>query len=193
LARRIIKIFKYRYVKDIGYELEPLFRKFFVKYKNLLDLENAVLIPVPLYWYKECDRGFNQAEELAKVIGKILGIPIENKLAFKKKSKIRRSWKGRSGTPISLAIFLFAAARPTSPVLRMKLRNGTARLRRISQKILSLLMTSLLPAPPSANSPLFYCRPARKIFKSSLWLVANLSLFQREARRDFYVLLLPLR
>ncbi len=87
LARKIIKNFKYRYVKDMARELDPLFRKFFIKYKKLIEMENAVLVPVPLHWYKECDRGFNQAEELAKIIGKILGLPIENKLIFKKLSK----------------------------------------------------------------------------------------------------------
>ena len=68
-------------------ELAPFFRKFLFKYKNLLDVKGATLVPVPLYWYRECDRGFNQAEELAKVIGKILELSIKNKLVFKKKSK----------------------------------------------------------------------------------------------------------
>lgn len=87
LARKIIKNFKYHYVKNMAEELMPLFRKFLFKYKNLLDVEGAVLIPVPLHWYKECNRGFNQAEELAKIMGKILGLPVLNKLVSKKKTK----------------------------------------------------------------------------------------------------------
>jgi len=86
LAQKIIKNFKYRYIKDIAADLEPLMRKFLLKYKNLLDIkENTVLIPVPLHWYRECSRGFNQAEEFAKIIGKILDIPVVNSLVMKKK------------------------------------------------------------------------------------------------------------
>ncbi|MCG2694104.1 ComF family protein [Candidatus Parcubacteria bacterium] len=88
LVRKIIKNFKYRYIKDIGYELEPIFRKFIFKYKNLIDFEDAVLIPVPLYPRKEKERGFNQAELLANIISEILNISVNAKCVKKcKKTK----------------------------------------------------------------------------------------------------------
>lgn len=42
----------------------------------LLDGEDAVLVPVPLHWRKEFERGFNQAESLAKEASKVLNIPV---------------------------------------------------------------------------------------------------------------------
>lgn len=94
LAQKIIKNFKYHYVKGIAEALEPLLQKFLFKYRDLLDAEDgAVLVPVPLHWYKFCERGFNQAEELAKIIGKILNLPVLNKLVSKKKTKSQAKLK----------------------------------------------------------------------------------------------------
>ena len=87
LAQKLVKSLKYRYLKDIAQELTPVMRKFIFKYKNLLDADGAVLVPVPLHWYKECARGFNQAEELAKIAGEILGLPVLNNLVSKKWTK----------------------------------------------------------------------------------------------------------
>lgn len=85
LARKIIKNFKYRYLQDMAEELKPLFLKFIFKYKMLLEIKpDSILIPVPLHWYKERERGFNQAERIAQVIGKILSLPIDNKIINKK-------------------------------------------------------------------------------------------------------------
>jgi len=86
LVQSIIKSFKYRYLEDIVLDLKPILRKFLHKYKNLITInDQTVLIPVPLYWYKSCERGFNQAEELAKVISQILDLSIESGLVIKNK------------------------------------------------------------------------------------------------------------
>jgi len=85
LIQKMIKNFKYRYLQDIVQDLEPLYRKFIFKYKMLFEIKpDSILIPVPLYWYKERERGFNQAEEIAKVIGKILDLPVRSDLVSKK-------------------------------------------------------------------------------------------------------------
>ncbi|MFA5134125.1 MAG: double zinc ribbon domain-containing protein [Patescibacteria group bacterium] len=85
LAQKIIKNFKYRYVKDIAGDLEPIYRKFFAKYRILLEInENTVIIPAPLHPYRECERGYNQAEILARVIGKILNLKIITDLVIKR-------------------------------------------------------------------------------------------------------------
>lgn len=85
LAQKIIKNFKYRYIRGIAEELEPLIRKFFYKYKNLAETKDgAVIVPVPLGWYKRAERGFNQAEDLARVIGNTLNIKIDNNLIVKR-------------------------------------------------------------------------------------------------------------
>lgn len=89
LARKIIKNFKYRYVKSIVHELEPIIRKFLLKYSGLIEKDGVTLLPVSLGWYKIRERGFNQAEELAKVIKKILNLEINTKIL--KKCGITRS------------------------------------------------------------------------------------------------------
>lgn len=47
-----------------------------------------VLIPIPLYWLKKRQRGFNQAEILARKIGKLLEIPVETKLVARYKKTV---------------------------------------------------------------------------------------------------------
>jgi len=53
------------------------------------------LVPVPLYFYRENWRGFNQAEELGKVIGSKLMVPVENVLARMKNTKQQALMKTR--------------------------------------------------------------------------------------------------
>lgn len=45
------------------------------------------LVPVPLHFYRENWRGFNQAEEIAKVIGEKMGIETINVLERKRRTK----------------------------------------------------------------------------------------------------------
>ena len=72
-------------MQDIVKDLEPLYRKFIYKYKMLLEIKpDSVLVPVPLHWYKERERGFNQAKEIAKIISKILDLPVDDKIIAKK-------------------------------------------------------------------------------------------------------------
>lgn len=42
-----------------------------------------VIIPVPMYENKRRVRGYNQAEVLAKEIGRIINVPVENKLIYR--------------------------------------------------------------------------------------------------------------
>lgn len=43
------------------------------------DKPPEVLLPVPLHWWRQWRRGYNQAEELARVIGNRLQIPIDSR------------------------------------------------------------------------------------------------------------------
>ncbi|MBU1179626.1 ComF family protein, partial [Patescibacteria group bacterium] len=89
LIQKIIKSFKYRYLQDIAEDLAPTIRKFLLKYNTLVEVkEGTAIIPVPLHWYRKCSRGFNQAEELAEIVGRILNLKIEKDIVIKtKKSK----------------------------------------------------------------------------------------------------------
>ena len=42
------------------------------------------VVPVPLYWRKQWSRGFNQAELLARYVGKRRGLPVWNALRRKR-------------------------------------------------------------------------------------------------------------
>ncbi|MEJ2534402.1 MAG: ComF family protein [Gammaproteobacteria bacterium] len=42
----------------------------------LLDPVRDLLIPVPLHWRRKCMRGYNQAEQLARHLGRRTGIPV---------------------------------------------------------------------------------------------------------------------
>ncbi|HCQ31704.1 TPA: hypothetical protein DIU27_04985 [Candidatus Collierbacteria bacterium] len=53
------------------------------------------LIPVPLYFYRENWRGFNQARELGEVVGSKLLVPVENILERKRNTKQQVMMKTR--------------------------------------------------------------------------------------------------
>lgn len=44
------------------------------------DKHPEVLLPVPLHWWRQWWRGFNQAEEIAQTLGELTGIPCDNTL-----------------------------------------------------------------------------------------------------------------
>jgi len=86
LARKLIHQFKYQpYLKDLAETLASILIEHFVltgKNKNEF-WENSVLIPVPLDNKKLKSRGYNQSEELAKELSKVLKIPILSNILIK--------------------------------------------------------------------------------------------------------------
>jgi ComF family protein len=68
VIRKAILVLKYRYSTDIARELATHISR--VLKKENIDLEKACLVPVPLHWYRKNVRGFNQSEEIGKVIAK---------------------------------------------------------------------------------------------------------------------------
>jgi len=79
LARKLIHQFKYEpYLKDLSETLASVLIEHFVltgKNKNEI-WENSALIPVPLDNKKIKSRGYNQSEELAKELAKVLKVPV---------------------------------------------------------------------------------------------------------------------
>ena len=78
ITRKLIYQFKYKpYLKDLAKTLASvLIEHFVLSGKNTNDVwENSVLIPVPLSKNKFKERGYNQSEELAKELSKVLQIP----------------------------------------------------------------------------------------------------------------------
>jgi len=86
IAQSLIKSFKYPpYVKDLAETLSSVLIEHFIKTRNNTDQiwENSILIPVPLYKKKLRERGYNQSEELAKELSKILKIPVLSDVLLK--------------------------------------------------------------------------------------------------------------
>jgi ComF family protein len=89
LTKKLIRQFKYEpYLKDLAKTLASILVEHFVlSGKNINDIwENGVLVPVPLDKSKLKIRGYNQSEELAKELSKVLQIPVATDVLIKIKS-----------------------------------------------------------------------------------------------------------
>jgi len=69
VVRKAILALKYKYAKEIAEELASYCVLFLQKRKVVLP-PKSTLIPIPLYWYRENWRGFNQVEEIGKLVAK---------------------------------------------------------------------------------------------------------------------------
>jgi len=78
LVRKLIHNFKYNYAKDIASPLTLILIEFLNKNKfpELISKykKRALLIPVPMYDFRERERGFNQAAEIARIISEYYSI-----------------------------------------------------------------------------------------------------------------------
>jgi competence protein ComFC len=86
LTKNLIYQFKYSpYLKDLAKTLASLIIEHFViSEKNTNDIwENSILIPVPLDNKKLKLRGYNQSEEIAKELSKILQVPMLSDILIK--------------------------------------------------------------------------------------------------------------
>jgi len=71
--RQLVHLFKYGGVR-------PLARPFgrFMIQALPRDASFDVIVPMPLHWFKQWQRGFNQADLLAREIGNKWGVPVRN-------------------------------------------------------------------------------------------------------------------
>lgn len=73
LIRKALLKIKYKFISDLADELIDLAVKSFEQ--DLFDFSNClVLVPVPLHWYRQNWRGFNQTEVLGKKLAQKLKI-----------------------------------------------------------------------------------------------------------------------
>jgi ComF family protein len=77
--RELIHLFKYEGVR-------PLARNFGRFLTQALPREAGfeVIVPMPLHWFKQWQRGFNQSDLLAREIGKTWGVPVRHAIRRKK-------------------------------------------------------------------------------------------------------------
>jgi competence protein ComFC len=78
-VRELIKIFKYEGLVQAAGPLSDFMIRHIVDSGLLKEIENVpklIIIPIPLHYSRKLKRGYNQAEELALIIGRKLGIPV---------------------------------------------------------------------------------------------------------------------
>ncbi len=96
-AKKAIHIFKYRFVKDLAEPLaEVIIRQ--IKNRQIIkieesfifgpDMNNKIIIPVPLHIKRFRWRGFNQAELLAENIARYFKLPLEKTALVRQKNNI---------------------------------------------------------------------------------------------------------
>lgn len=79
LIEKLIKRFKYKpYIKELSKDLANIIAEHLIlSGNNTNDIwENSILVPVPIYIKKQKDRGYNQSEEIARELSKIIKVPI---------------------------------------------------------------------------------------------------------------------
>ena len=84
--QKIIKAFKYRFIKDLDKPLAKLMISYLDKIKEKIDFNDSILIPIPLHKRKFLSRGYNQAELLSQEISKNLNLKIAGDCLVKIKS-----------------------------------------------------------------------------------------------------------
>lgn len=83
VIRKAIIALKYKYSTEIAQELAE------VCVRKLLTINHwpsAILVPVPLHWYRKNFRGFNQSEDVGKLVAKSMGWKFVPDLLIRKKS-----------------------------------------------------------------------------------------------------------
>jgi len=82
VIRKAIIALKYKYSTEIAKELADIC----IRNLRLMNLvtKNYLLVPIPLHWHRQNIRGFNQAEEVGKLIAKGMNWRYEPNLLVKK-------------------------------------------------------------------------------------------------------------
>lgn len=97
LAKKAIHIFKYRFVKDLAGPLSEIMirqlkKREIVKVEKVIifgpDINDKIIIPVPLHLKRYRWRGFNQAELLADNIALYFKLPVEKSILLRQKNNI---------------------------------------------------------------------------------------------------------
>lgn len=93
MAQKLLHELKYRHNPDLGLFLGQLMAE--PLSKSLADQKIDLLVPVPLHPKKQFQRGYNQAEQIAKGISERLNIPLNTSMLTKVKENQSQTRKGR--------------------------------------------------------------------------------------------------
>jgi len=90
VVRKAILALKYKFALEIAKELANRFVESYQKF-SLPVLDDAVLVPVPIHWHRQNWRGFNQSEEIGKLIAAEFGWKFAPELLIKTKSTVSQT------------------------------------------------------------------------------------------------------
>ena len=82
LLGKLIHAYKYNFITDAGFIFEKLIADFLEKNKHQFS-DVQMIVPVPLHRRRLAERGFNQAEEIGKIVVRQLNLPMQNILQRK--------------------------------------------------------------------------------------------------------------
>ncbi len=84
VVRKAILALKYKFATDLISELADKFTGELITAKYHLP-PKSVLVPIPLFWYRKNWRGFNQSEEIGKIVAKRIGWQFTPNLLIRKR------------------------------------------------------------------------------------------------------------
>lgn len=86
LIGKIVRSFKYNYVEELSITIEELLKGFIPKHLDYFS--NIDLIaPVPLHKKRQAERGFNQSEIIAQIVGRMIDKPVVDLLVRHRDTK----------------------------------------------------------------------------------------------------------
>ncbi|MDD5252266.1 MAG: phosphoribosyltransferase family protein [Patescibacteria group bacterium] len=114
--RELLHAWKYEGADEAGETAAAAFARFWAERSALAKVlfGSAAIVPVPLHWYREARRGFNQAEPLAFALAAAAGARVEKRLLTR-----RFGWTPQAQLPSG-------AVRALNVASAFRLRPGTA-------------------------------------------------------------------
>jgi len=79
ILRAVIKSWKYDFLRDLERDIGNLITTFVLSHKNIFP-KDSIVTSIPLHPKRQAWRGFNQAEEIAKILSSVLEVLSENLL-----------------------------------------------------------------------------------------------------------------
>ncbi|MBN1585173.1 ComF family protein [Candidatus Uhrbacteria bacterium] len=95
LPQRLLQVWKYQGVSEAGEILCGLFRDFLAGHPETAGfLRDHVVVPVPLHPFRLAERGFNQAETIARTLSVACGLPVRTDI-------LQRRWQWHKQATVS--------------------------------------------------------------------------------------------
>jgi ComF family protein len=95
MSSSILKLYKYKNVQEISKVLSEFFLETILSSTFKKNLENTLLIPVPISKSRMSERGFNQMEYITLEIGRLFKLDVSSNLIFCRNSHEHQASKNK--------------------------------------------------------------------------------------------------